>query len=197
MPWPNLRKSRANESAAKPPPKKEESSTDQRLRRLARKLDELPARDAQRRREAEELERKQNEAARALFELCQKLAKTLNPMLKHLQIELSPETFSAGMLDGEAGMLIQLNAAGRIVQLALAAREPSPSTEHYRVPYILRGAIRWFNQEWLDRQLVQEHWLFCCLNEGAAPEWRYLDPHTRKSGALNLEYLISRFEELL
>lgn len=197
MGWGRLRKRPADaESVGRPAAKPAKSAVPEPLlQRLAQKLDELPAKDELRVRQAEELLARQDRGGEQLFAHCQDLVDTLNGRIANLRLELSPETFEGRYLD-QNGCLIQINAAGRIVQVTLLAREQGPCTEHFRIPYILRGAIRWFNQEFLDRQEIAEQPIFYCLdrNEG---RWRFMDAKTRRLGTVSPEFLAEILEQLL
>lgn len=180
MAWPKLRKS-------------ERPVADERLQRLARRLDELPAKDRQRIEQAAAFERQQEAGAGELHELARTLAESLNHLLENAHVEITPAEFSAGALDSAAGMLIQLNLNGRIVQLHVAQREGAPSTERFATPYILHGSVRWFNQESLDRQEIRELQLFYVSGAG----WRFHDPRTRRTSAFGRDQLIETLEALL
>lgn len=201
MAWPKLRKSRETErqpveAAPAPVVPPARAAREQRMKRLARKLDELPAKDELRMREARDLEVKQHKAGVELYALCRHLVDSLNAILHNLQLELTPEQFHADMLDGASGVIFQINASGRIVQLVLQSRETEISSEHFRMPYILRGAIRWFNQEYLERQEIQEHQFFYCVDR-IGGSWRFVDSRSRKVGALDQDYLLETLEQLL
>jgi hypothetical protein len=196
MAWPKLRKSQGTDTQELQPRKALPPAIHQRLKRLARKLDELPAKDELRIREARELEEKQRSAGAELYKLCRGLVDVLNTLLDNLEIEITPESYNDEMLDSPSGLLIQINASGRIVQLVVHAREPEVSSEHFRTPYILRGAIRWFNQEYLERQEIQENQIFYCV-DASGGSWRYHDPRTRKTATVDEDYIAGTLEQLL
>lgn len=197
MQWPKLRKSPETEAHEKPKPKPAPAPPkDLRLKRLVRKLDELPAKDEERIRQARELALRQRVGAVELHEMCLDLVHTLNSMLKKLKLDLTPEIYNPDRIESEAGLLFQINASGRIVQIALLPPENNRSTEHFRIPYVLRGAIRSFNQESLDRQEIAETPIFYC-DDRTEYSWLYLETRTRKSGTLDREFLMDVLEELL
>jgi len=195
MAWPKLRKSQAAETASGINAQPQTTAT-QRLKKLARKLDELPAKDELRIRQAQELQQRQMEGGVRLYVLCKELVDDLNGVLKNLQIELTPREFHPETMESASGVLFQINASGRIVQLAIYPLEPSICTDHFRLPYVLRGAMRWFNQEYLERQEIQEQLLFYCVSSNEF-SWRYLDPHSRKVGVVDQEFLAEALEQLL
>lgn len=192
MDWPRLRKSKAEPGQRK---KERAAPPDPLLARLAEKLDQLPAQDELRIREAKALEELQNRGARQIHDLCRTFVDSLNELLENMALELSPPEFGAQGL-GETVTLFQINANGRIVQLTIYPREEGRSTEHFRIPYILRGSMRWFNQEFLDRQAVEEQPVFYCPENGDG-RWRYLDGRTRRIGVVDREFLAAMLDQLL
>jgi hypothetical protein len=196
MPWPKLRKSLETESQNISQPKSRLQYADQRLVRLARRLDEIPAKDAVRIEQARQMERKQNAAGAELHNLCHSFVKRLNELLSNLEIEFTPEVFAPESLNVPNGLVFQINASGRIIQVTLSTRAAEVSTEHYRFPYILEGRIQWFNQELLERQEIQELEIFYCV-DSAGDSWRYHDPRTRNGGRLNHEFLVQVLEQIV
>lgn len=187
MQWPKLRPSRETE----------ESPLNKRLKRLATKLDELPGKDAVRIRKAQELEQQQRDAAIELHTLCGTLVESLNRMLDHIVLQLSPDAFDAMQLFIASETLFQINAAGRIVQIVVAAPPVNATTEHFYIPYILEARIRWFNQDSLDREQIPEHHLYYCTGRNGEAGWKYFDPRSRKVGAADEEYLADTIEQLV
>ncbi len=196
MQWPKLRKPQATEAPPEPKPRAAAASKDLRLKRLAKKLDELPAKDEERIRQIREMELRQRLGAVELHELCMDLVQTLNGLLKKLKLELTPEVYNPDRIESEQGLLFQINANGRILQVAVLAPENCPTTEHFRIPYVLRGALRSFNQESLERQEIQETPIFYC-RERSDFSWVYMETRTRKTGAVDREFLMDLLEELL
>ncbi|MBL8175972.1 MAG: hypothetical protein JNK48_14945 [Bryobacterales bacterium] len=201
MQWPKLRKSQETEARPEPKPKAsstaaKEAGRDARLKRLAKKLDELPAKDEERIRQIHEMELRQRLGAVELHELCVELVHTLNGLLKKLKLELTPEVYNPDRIEAEQGLLFQINATGRVLQIALFAPENCTTTEHFRIPYVLRGAVRSFNQESLERQEIQETPIFYC-RERSDFGWVYMETRTRKTGAVDRDFLMDVLEELL
>jgi hypothetical protein len=197
MGWGRLRKRPADaEPAGRAPARPTKNAVPEPLlQRLVQKLDELPAKDELRVRQARELLDRQDRGGQQLFDHCQELVTLVNSRASNLRLDLSPESFEGRYLD-QNGCLFQINASGRIVQITLLTREQAPCTEHFRLPYILRGTIRWFNQEFLDRQEIAEQPIFYCMdrNEG---RWRYMDAKTRRLGVVSSEFLAEILEQLL
>ena len=197
MQWPKLRKSQETEAPPEPKSKPHAPSPkDARLKRLAKKLDDLPAKDEERIRQIREMELRQRLGAVELHELCLDLVHTLNALLKKLKLELTPEVYNPDLIESEQGLLFQVNASGRILQVAVLAPENSISTEHFRTPYVLRGAIRSFNQETLERQEIRETPIFYCQAE-ADFSWVFMETRTRKTGPVDREFLMDVLEQLL
>jgi hypothetical protein len=198
MPWPKLRKSRAIEAARKPgnPKPDSPSVTEQRLQKLARKLDAIPAKDAERIAQAREMEHKQQAAAAELHQLCSAFVASLNAVLREMTVEFTPAEFTPASLDAPSGALFQINASGRIVQITLHCKETAVSTEHFRVPYILEGRIRSFNQDLLDRQEINEYQIFYCVDR-TEESWRYFDTRSRTSGRITREFLIDLLDQIV
>jgi len=93
-------------------------------------------------------------------------------------------------------MLMQIQVRGRILQIEFEATPELLSTEDFRIPYTLAGAIRAFNQELLDKDVVEEQLIFYTL-EKRKGMWRFFDPRTYRSGPLDREYLVSLMEQLV
>ncbi len=92
--------------------------------------------------------------------------------------------------------LFQINLRGRLLQLEFAATAELFESDDFRQPYILRGAIRRFNQELLDSNTVDEQLLFCCPT-GTTTRWYFFDPRTYRTGRVSEDYLIAELERLL
>jgi hypothetical protein len=68
------------------------------------------------------------------------------------------------------------------------------STEDFRIPYTLAGSVRAFNQELLNKDLIEEQLVFYTV-ERDRKMWRFFDPRTYRSGTLDQEYLVSVMEQ--
>lgn len=167
-----------------------------RLTRLARSLDQIPARDRLRIRQAEELEQLRRQGARQIYELCGSFVNSLNQLLTQMRLELTPEVYEPLLLHSPAHNLFQINASGRVLQISFAAAAENVSTDNFRTPYILEGAVRWYNQELLDRQEILEHPIFYCVDK-TGNAWRYFDARKHRSGAVDEEYLTQILEQLI
>ncbi|MBM3812039.1 MAG: hypothetical protein FJW20_10455 [Acidimicrobiia bacterium] len=167
-----------------------------RLEKLAQKLDRLAAADELRVQRAQEIEVLRRQASGRLHQLCAAFVAGVNRHLRHNAIQLTPETFQEEEFRQGGLNLIQMNAAGRVIQLRYQGTEPLITKENWKTPYTLEGGIQWFNQEMLERDDVREHRIYFCL-EGKTNGWRYFDQQSSKSGELDQEYLVSLFEKIL
>ena len=84
---------------------------------------------------------------------------------------------------------------GRILQISFAATPELVSTEDFRVPYTLNGTVRAFNQELLDKDIIEEQLIFYTI-EHHKKMWRFFDARTYRSGPFDQEYLVGLMEQL-
>ena len=146
-----------------------------------------------RERETEALRRT---AAAQLHALCAAFVGDLNGLLQRSEVRLDPETFDVDLFQPDMPTLIQIQVRGRILQIAFTATPGLASTEEFRIPYILEGSVRAFNQQMLDKHLMEEQLLFFTL-EGRSNLWRYFDTRTYRSGLFDREYLTTLMEEVI
>jgi hypothetical protein len=169
---------------------------DARLRRLAKDIEELAGKDETALRYSREIEALRRRAAVQLFEVCASFVDRINGLLATPKVQLDPQQFSEENFHEEGANLLQINVRGRILPVEFEATPDLVSTEDFRVPYILSGAVRAFNQELLDKDLVEEQLIFYTL-EKEKTLWRYFDARTYRSGELDQEYLVGLMEQLL
>ena len=169
---------------------------DVRLKRLARRVDGLAEKDESFLRHAREIAALRKAAAAELHTICSGLVDSLNRLLSRCEMVLDPSEFSGDAFQEDAKNLIQINVQGRILQIEFECSPDLVSTEDLRIPYTLQGAIRAFNQELLDRSLIEEQLLFYTV-ERSGNGWRYFDARTYRSGPFDWEYLVSLMEQLL
>jgi hypothetical protein len=167
-----------------------------RISKLAKSLDALPAKDELRLRKEREIEELRRQGARALYSLCKDFVDVLNGMVTQIRIEFSPEDYEAADVRNPSTNLFQINANGRVVQITFGTNEDGPTTERFRIPYMLEGAVRWYNQDLLEQQDIQEHQIFYCVDKDGAM-WRFYDVRRRRPGVVDREYLISLLEQLV
>ena len=145
--------------------------------------------------EAKVIELRRRGAA-ALHAICSDFAASVNQLLAPPVLELTPSEFTPEMFRNTGPNLIQLNAHGRIVQVAFESTRERFSTEKFLIPYILEGEVRAYNQEMLERTQVRSQALFYCL-EGARNDWRYYEWNHGRTGVFGRDQLVSLLERLL
>jgi hypothetical protein len=171
-------------------------SREARLKRLAESIDRLLEKDERLLRRAREVAELRRCAAAGLHGICADFVESLNGLLRHSAINLDPVSFPANAFQEEGEGLFQINVRGRILQIAFRATPELVSTEDFRVPYTLEGTVRAFNQDLLDKDLIEEQLLFFTL-EGDRKLWRFFDARTYRSGPFDVEYLIALMEQLI
>jgi hypothetical protein len=165
-----------------------------RLQRLAESIENLAEKDALTLRHAEEIATLRRAAAKDLYDICSQFVNAVNQLMKVPALALDPPDSSH--LQDDTKNLIQINVRGRILQVEFEATEELVSTEDFRIPYTLQGTVRTFNQELLDKDLIEEQLIFFTLEKGKHM-WRCFDARTYRSGLFDEEYLISLMEQLL
>lgn len=169
---------------------------DDRLQRLAQRIRSLAETDERRLRRVHEVEAMRRAAARELHSVCEDFVAAVNGMLDDRIVLLDPPEYSAAFYTDDSPSLVQINVHGRILQVAFAATAELISTEDFRIPYILEGSVRAFNQEMLDKDLIEEQPLFYTL-ERDRNMWRYFETRTYHSGPFDRDYLISVMEQVV
>ncbi len=177
-------------------PANQEQVREARLKRLAENIDALAEKDAGSMRRAREITSLRSAATAELHGICADFVAAVNRLLTQGEVVMDPPEFSGGAFHEEAANLIQINVRGRILQVEFKATPELVSTEDFRIPYTLEGYIRAFNQELLDKDIIEEQLIFYTLEKGKKM-WRFFDPRTYRSGAFDQEYLISLMEQLL
>jgi hypothetical protein len=167
-----------------------------RLRRLARSIESLAAKDEILLRHTSEMATLRRAAAAGLHAICADFVNSVNQLMEHSEIQLDPRGFSEENFRDDAPNLIQINARGRILQVAFRTTPELVSTEDFRVPYTLEGSVRAFNQQLLEKDLIEEQLIFFTL-ESHKKMWRFFDARTYRSGPFDQEYLIGLMERLL
>ena len=168
----------------------------ERLKKLARSMDALVEKDEAHLKRAAEVLALRCRAAAQLHAVCAEFARALNELTSRTEIKLDPPEYRAETFRDGGANLFQLNARGRIVQIEFETTEELTSSEDFRVPYTLHGAVRGFNQELLEQNLVREQLLFYTV-ERSGNMWRYFDARTYRTGPFDIEYLLGLMEELV
>jgi hypothetical protein len=168
----------------------------QRLKKLAERIEALAKKDESLIRRTREISSMRREAALELHAVCSHFVRNLNQLLPHSGLDLDPYDYQPDHYRDDGSNLFQINASGRILQIKFEATAELVSTEEFRVPYILEGAVRCFNQQLLERDLIEEQFLFYTLEKNRHL-WRFFDARTYRSGPFNEDYLISLMERLI
>jgi hypothetical protein len=171
-------------------------SREARLKRLAGNLDALAGKDEKLFRRTREIMQLRRTAAVALHRVCAAFVDSLNRLLATSQISLDPAEFAESAFQEDGPNLIQIGVRGRILQAAFEATPELVSTEDFRIPYTLAGSVRAFNQELLDKDLIEEQLLFYTLENGGSL-WRFFDARTYRSGPFDQDYLVALMEQLV
>jgi hypothetical protein len=167
-----------------------------RLKRLAQNIDALVEKDEHSMRHAREVRALRHSAASELYGICSHFVGAVNGFLSQGKVILDPPQFDEGGYQEESASLIQMNIRGRILQVEFEATIELLSTEDFRIPYTLAGSVRAFNQELLDKDLIEEQLIFYTC-EKHRKMWRFFDARTYRSGEFDEEYLIGLMEQLL
>jgi hypothetical protein len=169
---------------------------DARLKRLAESIDGLVEKDESSLRRAREVRALRRAAAAELYGICSNFVGAINSLLARSEVVLDPPDYADGAFQEESANLIQMNVRGRILQVEFEATVDLVSTEDFRIPYTLEGFVRAFNQELLDKDIIEEQLIFYTL-EKQKKMWRFFDPRTYRSGPFDEEYLTGLMEQLI
>ena len=169
---------------------------DVRLKRLAESIDALADKDERFINHAREIAGLRRLAAAELHIICARFVDRLNGFLTRGMVVLDPPVFSEDSYRDESSHLIQMNVRGRILQVEFRSTAELVSTEDFRIPYIISGSVRAFNQILLDQDLIEEQILFYTL-ERRLRMWRFFDARTYRSGPFDQDYLVSLMQQLL
>jgi hypothetical protein len=172
------------------------SARDARLKRLAEKIEALADKDERILRRAREIAELRRAAAADLYAICADFVNSVNRLLPHPVVELDPPNLGADSFREDSPNLVQVNVRGRILQVSFTATPELVSTEDFRVPYTLNGTVRAFNQELLDKDIIEEQLIFYTI-EHHRKMWRFFDARTYRSGPFDQEYLVGLMEQLL
>lgn len=171
------------------------SVSDIRLKRLADSIDELADKDENLVNHSRQIAGFRRTAASEIHTLCTAFVDRLNAFLTRGLVVLDPPVFTEESYRDESANLIQMNVRGRILQVEYRSTPELVSTEDFRIPYIISGSVRAFNQLLLDQDLIEEQLLFYTLEKRRM--WRFFDALTYRSGPFDQDYLISLMEQLL
>ena len=169
---------------------------DARLKRLAKSIDALGHKDEHRLNHAREMADTRRKAASELHAICNGFVLAVNSLLSCGRVLLDPPDFPEEAFREEDGNLIQINASGRILQIHFSATKELISTEDFRIPYTIEGSVRAYNQDLLDKDVIEEQLLFYTFERGKKM-WRFFDARTYRSGPFDQEYLVNLMEQLV
>jgi len=143
-----------------------------------------------------EIDRLRAQGTRDLYAICREFVDALNTRLAEPVILLDPSDPAAAIYRESGPNLIQINMRGRLLQIEFEDTGEPRSTENYRIPYVLEGAVRSFNQDLLDRNTIDEQAIFYCT-EGARAQWHCFDGKTYRGGRLTQDFFIREMERLV
>src|SRR5581483_7783851 len=166
------------------------------MKKLASSIEALAEKDDRLVKLAEDMAGLRQTAAVELHTICGDFVQSLNRLLAKAELTLDPDPFTAEMFHQDSVNLLQISVRGRILQVEYSATRELISTEDFRVPYTMAGAVRAFNQELLEKEIIEEQLLFYTV-EKDRKMWRFFDPRTYRSGAFDQDYLISVMEQLI
>jgi len=169
---------------------------DTRLKRLAQNIDALADRDQHVLNHAREIAALRRRGAAELHSICAEFVASVNRLLAREEVVLDPRDFGEGAFREEGRNLIQINVRGRILQIEFGGTPELVSTEEFRIPYTMDGSVRAFNQELLDKDIIEEQLLYYTL-EKEKKWWRFFDARTYRSGPFDQEYLVALMEQLI
>jgi hypothetical protein len=169
-------------------------SADARFKKLAASIEALAQKDEAAEAHAREVAAMRSAAAAEIYAICVEFVSGLNRLLPRPEVTIDP--VEAAPLEQRSHCLIQINVRGRILQIEYDRTPELVSTEEFRVPYTLAGSVRAFNQELLEKDLIEEQLIFFTL-EKHRRMWRFFDPRTYRSGPLDRDYLVALMEQLI
>lgn len=169
---------------------------DERFQKLARRIEELRRKDEATLQRRQHISKRRGEAIRQLWEICGNFAQRLNSYIEEDRIQLSPGEAPEEFPE-ENQIQLLLNVRGRILLLDIRGPSNLVSNDNFKKPYILEGEVRFFNQELLEDERVEEHGIFFCPGEGPDGAWLYWNGRSYKSGRVDETYLASLLEQIL
>lgn len=167
-----------------------------RLSRLAEQIDALAGKDERAVKRAAEIAALRRDAAAELHAVCAAFVNDLNGLLSQTQVSMDPPAYARERFREDAPNVFQINVRGRLVQIVFEATAELVSTEDFRVPYVVSGTVRCFNQQLLQQDMILEHLLFYCMEKGRGL-WRYFDERTYRTGPFDRDYLTGLIEQLI
>jgi hypothetical protein len=167
-----------------------------RLSRLAKAIEAIADTDRRLIDESTRVDRLRSRGALDLHRICRAFVDKVNGKLAESAILLDPPLYSEGNYNDGGINLFQINLRGRILQIEFRATEELYEDDDFRHPYVLRGAVRSFNQDLLEHGTVEEKMIFYCPTDETA-FWYFFDGRTYRTGRVAENYLVSEMERLL
>jgi hypothetical protein len=167
-----------------------------RLTRLAKAIEELAETDRLAIEESTRVDRLRSRGALDLHRICSAFVDQVNGKLTDPAVLLDPESYAEDNYNDGGQNFFQINLRGRILQIEFGPTAELYEDDDFRRPYVLRGAVRSFNQDLLSHNSIDEQMIFCCP-AGDTAVWYFFDGRTYRSGRLAEHYLISEMERLL
>lgn len=167
-----------------------------RLTRLARAIEAISDADRKLIAQSAEVDRLRLSGAVDLYRICSGFVGKVNARLAEPAVLLDPPSYSESSYNDTGTNLLQINLRGRILQLEFSATAELYESDDFRHPYVLRGVVRAFNQDFLDNGGIDEKMIFYCPRKDSA-HWLFFDGRTYRSGRVGEGFLISELERLL
>jgi hypothetical protein len=168
-----------------------------RLKKLAEAIEALAEKDDALIQKTQEIASLRRTAAVELHAICREFVRQINQHVSRTPLEFDPAEYSPESFHDEGLNLLQINARGRILQIEFTSTPEMISTENFRAPHILEGSIRCFNQDFLEHSVIEEQFIFYCLQKKKHNLWRFFDARTYRSGPFDQEYLISLMQQVV
>jgi hypothetical protein len=169
---------------------------EEKIIRLAKQIESLTKRDQHLLLTEPEVLDIRRQGASQLHSICDGFVASVNRLLSPPVLELTPPEYSPEMFREFGVNLIQVNTQGRIVQIAFESTREVFSTEKFRVPYVLEGEVRAYNQEMLERTQIRSQALFFCLEQGRNA-WHYYEWLHGRTGVFGRDQLVSLLERIV
>lgn len=166
------------------------------MARLAKAIESLAEADRKLIDESTRVDRLRSRGALDLYCICRSFVDKVNGRLAEPAILLDPPAFEEGNYNDGGLNLFQINLRGRILQIEFGPTAELYESDDFREPYVLRGAVRSFNQDLLEHGSIGEQTIFYCPRNGAA-FWHYSDGRTYRTGKVAEDYLVAELERLL
>jgi hypothetical protein len=164
--------------------------------RLALAIEAIAGEDQRLVDESANVDKLRDEGAAALYRICREFVDDLNSRLSKPVLRLDPPEWSADKYVDVGSNLLQISLRGRLLQLEYSATEEPYSTEDFRHRYVLEGGVRSFNQNFLERDTVDEQQIFFCPHASGAA-WHFFDSRTYRTGLVTADYLAAELERLM